>query len=141
MDPSQVQRNTVQTLVGQLGVAAVPGEVLTVIGGDTVRLIVSIDYRGPGITDTLYGAIGNRGVTFDEIWAGQNPVTFQQSVDWLTHTFTVDIVTDAEHPGLYDIYVKLVNHTEAGMPELADCIEVIGVAEFQNFAITSYEKV
>lgn len=142
INPSDVQKQTVAVLLGQRGVAALPGEKLTIFGGETVRLTATVQYRGPAISDRLYGAIGERFIVFDEIWAGTGPlVNFAQSTDWLTYTLTVDIVTDTDHPHAdYDLMAKLLAHPHI-FQELANSIDVVGVAEFQNFGIVSYEKV
>ncbi len=134
----------VEQFLQSIGIAVLPGEKLTVMVGDTIRVGATIDYRGPAISDTFYGAIGTRGAFgFDEIIYGSVPVSFPQSFDWLSYELTVDIpVTTAISPGTdYDLYVKLVGHPEAGMPEVDDVIDVMGVAEFRDFTIASYEKV
>lgn len=138
-------RNSVEQLLGDVGVAALPGERLTVGVGDTVRVRATLVYRGPALSDTFYGAIGHRVVVFDEIWVGSVPISFPRSDDWLPYELTVDIpITEIGlfpwTPGLFDLYVKLVGHLEAGLPELSNVIEVLLKAEFQNFAIASYEK-
>jgi len=140
--PREVQMATVNSLLRNVGVAAIPGEKLVVMGGDTVRMTATVEYRGPAISDRLYGAIGERGLFFDEIWAGQGPsVNFNQSIDWVEYTLTVDIVTDISHPHVdYDLMAKLLAHP-ATFVEVPDVIDVIGTAEFRNFGITSYEKV
>jgi len=139
---SEVQENTVKALLGQRGVAAIPGEKLTVFGGETVRVTAVVEYRGPAIQDRLYAAIGERGIVFDEIWANLGPlVNFAESSDWVSYTLTTDIVTDTAHPHAdYDLMAKLAYRPHI-FQELYDCIDVVGVAEFRNFGITSYEKV
>lgn len=145
--PRDAQVNTVKALLGQQGVAALPGEILTVMPGDIVKVNAEIDYRGPALDDTFYAAIGKRTLLmFDEIWVGQTPVSFALSYDWVSYPLSVDIpITEIGlfpwTPGLFDLYVKLNGHPEAGMPEWADVIRVMLLAEFQNFGITSYEKV
>jgi len=140
--PRNVQVNTVRALLNHYGVAAVPGEKLTVFGGETVRVTARVEYRGPAISDRLYAAIGERGIFFDEIWAGTGPlVDLAASADWETYTLTVDIPTDTAHPHVdYDLMAKLLAHPSY-YEELYDCIDVVGVAAFQNFGIVSYEKV
>lgn len=134
----------VEQLLQSLGVAALPGEKLQVEVGDVVRVRATVDYKGPAISDTFYGAIGNRRwIVFDEIIHGSAPVSFYQSYDWTTYELVVDIpVTAAISPGTdYDLYVKLVGHLEAGLPEVDNVIDVLGVVEFRNLTIASYEKV
>lgn len=137
--------NSIEQLLQGIGVAALPGEILTVSVGDTVRVKATIDYRGPALSDTFYCAIGNRFVVFDEIWVGSVAVSFPQSYNFLPYELTVDIpITEIGlfpwTPGRFDLYVKLVNNPGAGMPELSNVIEVLLEPDFRNFAITSYEK-
>lgn len=140
--------NSVESLLQGVGVAALPGEKLTVAPGDIVRVRATIDYMGPRLDDMFYAAIGNRFVVFDEIWVpiAPSPVSFALSYDWVTYPLVVDIpITEIGlapwTPGVFDLYVKLVNNPGAGMPELSNVIEVMLRPEFQNFAITGYEKV
>ena len=129
-----------------VGVAALPGEVLTAMPGDTVIVTAEIDYRGPELDDSFYAAIGNRLIVFDEIWKGEVPVHFDQSFDWVRYSLAVqvpitEIGTFPWTPGVFDLYVKLDGHPAAGHPELANVIQVILEAEFQNFGIVGYEKI
>ncbi|GAI98125.1 unnamed protein product, partial [marine sediment metagenome] len=128
------------------GIAVPAGQKLYgVMPGDTVRVSASIDYRGPAWDDVFYAAIGSRVVFFDEYWVGTTPVHFDSSVNWVTYKFSVDIlITKIANfpwtPGWFDLYVKLdVAQGKAGFPELSNVIEVLLAAEFQNFAIASYE--
>lgn len=138
--------NSIETLLQGIGVAALPGERITVAPGDIVRVRASIDYMGPRLDDIFYAAIGNRFIVFDEIWVGESPVLFGLSYDWVTYLLRADIpITEIGvapwTPGVFDLYVKLINNPGAGMPELSNVIEVLIRAQFQNFAITGYEKV
>jgi hypothetical protein len=119
-----------------------------VMPGDTVRVKATIQYRGPAYSDTFYAAIGNWVVVFDEYWVGSIPVSFAQSTDWVTYELTVDIlITKVANfpwtPGWFDIYAKLTKPGIGGLltPRLDNVIEVILAAEFQNFNITSYDKI
>lgn len=133
--------NSIEALLQGIGVAALPGEKLTVMAGDTIRVRATIDYRGPNLYDTFYGAIGNREFYgFDEATYGSVPISLPGSIDWVTYELTVDIPVPGR-AGLFDLYTKIAGHLEAGLPEVSDVIEVVAVAEFQNFAINSYEKV
>lgn len=136
------------------GIAVLAGQKLYgVLPGDTVRVSASIDYRGPALDDDFYAAIGSRVVGFDELWdSGPVPIHFATSVDWITYELTADIlITEVAKfpwtPGWFDLYVKLLAHSEfwhvpnAGQPELSNVIEVLLAAEFQNFEITEYVKV
>jgi len=137
----RIGADSVKGLFKEFQVAAIPGEKLSVFGGETVRVTVTLEYRGPAIDDRLYGAIGERAVFFDEIWAGTSPVvSFAQSTDWRPYTLTVDIPTSVHYPHVdYDLMVKLLAHPHI-FTELYDCIDVIGVAEFRNLQITEFFK-
>jgi hypothetical protein len=135
---------TLEQLFQEVGVGVAPGQKLQVAAGDTVRVTATIEYMGPALSDTFYAAIGTRGFAgFDEILKGQVAVNFAASLyAFTTYTLTVNIpITSAISPGTnYDLYVKLVNHTGAGMPEVDDVIDVVGAPTFQNFKITDYSK-
>ncbi len=129
MDPSAAQAAQVDRLLGSVGVGVPAGQELIVFGGETVRVTATIDYRGPAFSVRLYAAIGNRGLTFDEIWAATaSPVNLPESINWVTRTLSVDVVTDAQHPGLFDLYVRILETGAPGMPELANVIRVEGDA-------------
>ena len=128
-----------------LGVPA--GQVLHgVMVGDKVRVRATLNYRGPAISDSFYAAIGHHIPFFDEIWAGQTPVSFDASLDWESYELTTDIlITEIGMapwtPGIFDLYCKIKGHPEAGMPEARVSIEVLLRSEFSNFKIASYDKV
>jgi len=135
---------SLETLMGEEGVAAVPGQKIQVMVGDKVRVRATLSYRGAALSDYFYGAIGMRGALyFDEILNAQVPISFPQCLNWTPFELTVDIpITSAIAPKPdYDLYVKIKGHLEAGLPEVDNCIDVIGAPEFQNFKIVSYEKV
>ena len=125
------------------GVAAVPGQKLQLMIGDTLRIKATIQYRGAALNDYFYGAIGNKRLgVFDEIIYKQVAIQFALATTWVSYQLTVDIpLTSAISSGTdYDIYVKIKGHTEAGLPEVDNCIDILGAPEFQSFEITSYEK-
>ena len=142
--PAEAQATLARRLLNGIGLGAGisvnAGDVLTVMGGKTVRVLAQIEYRGPAGFATLYAAIGNRGlISFDEIWAGQAaPVDVGPDIDWTVYALAVDIVTDTGKSGLYDIYAKITETSAPGMPEETDVIQVVGASEFQNLAINSY---
>jgi len=122
--------------------AVLPG----VMVGDTVRVHASIDYRGPDLSDTFYAAIGHHIPFFDEIWFGTEPVFFAETIDWESYEMTADIlITEIGlapwTPGFFDLYVKLRDHPEAGMPEVRGAIEILLRSEFRDFVVTSYELI
>ncbi len=116
-----------------------------VFPGDKVRVKATIQFRGPAYSDTFYAAIGNYVVAFDEIWVGSVAVSFAQSLDWVTYELTVDVlITKVANfpwtPGLFDIYAKLVSKGVL-TPRLDNMIEILLAPEFQNFTISSYDRI
>lgn len=138
---------SLEQLLQGISLAVPAGELLPdVMIGDTVRVKATLDYRGPAISDIFYAAIGHRIPFFDEIWVGQTAVSLDESIDWQAYELTADIlITEIGlapwTPGVFDLYVKLKGHPEAGMPELSNVIEIMLRSEFSNFEIASYEKV
>jgi len=140
----ELKPSTVERVLEEVGVAAVPGEKIQVVWGDTVRIKATIQYRGNALDDYFYGSIGKKYLgIFDEVLVAQVPVHFAQSLDFVPYNLQVDIpiTTDIGIGTNYDIYVKLRENPGAGMPEVDNCIDVVGKPEFQNFMIVSYEKV
>ncbi len=96
--------------------------------GDVLRVSVSVPYRGPAETFTLYGSIGRRGLFgFDEILVARATLPCPESPDnYTTVTGEVDIEIGSSgiggiSPGVnYDLYVKI---EEA--PEIATEIDTI----------------
>ena len=137
-----------------MGLAVPAGQKLYgVMPGDTVRVMAQVEYRGPDLDDDFYAAIGSRVVAFDELWdSGPVPVHFDASVDWVTYGLAADIpITEVAKfpwtPGWFDLYVKLLAHSEiwhvpnVGKPELSNVIEVLLAPDFRYFEITEYVKV
>lgn len=142
-DPSAAQADQADRLLASVGIGVPAGEEITVFRGDTVRVTATIDHMGAATTATLAAYIGDRGIIFNAHWSGiADPVTLPESIDWVTHTLSVDVpITGTGRGGLFDIYVKILETGAPGMPELANVIRVVGPGEFQNFAIASYDKV
>ena len=131
--------NSVEQL---FGIAVPAGQKLTVWRGDTVRMHIGFDYRGPAITGTLRCSIGQRKLgIFDEIAYGRATISLNQSFDFVPYTAFADIDTSPISPGSnYDIEAKIEEYPET-LAQIDNVIDVLGVAEFQNFTITGYEKV
>ncbi len=127
-----------------------PGKLYGIMPGDTVKVTATVDYRGPALDENFYTAMGNKSlVGFDEIWAsGSWPVHFGPDSTWKTYTMTANIAITQVGlfpwtPGWFDLYVKIgtgLVPRKMG-PTLLDVIEVLLRSDFQNFNITSYEKV
>ncbi len=134
---------TIEEVVGEVGVAAIPGEKLTVLVGDTVRVRFSVDYMGPAIDGAVWTAIGRQNAWFNEDFASRTPVHFDASFDFVTYDITADVVI-GDRPGSdYDMYAKImeVPGPDIFTPILLNIIDVLGAVEFRNFAIDSYEKI
>ena len=139
-------RNQYQTLEQLLGgVEVAPSGKLTVMRGDTVRVTVGFSYRGTALSFGLRVAIGNKGVTFDEIaYATKPTISVPASAGFLAYTAYVDISTTAIAPQAdLDLYAKLTGLPGADLltPYYLNVIDVLGAPEFDNFVITDYSKV
>ena len=135
--------NTLERLLQGLAVPA--GEKLTVMVGDTVRVHLAVDYRGPAIDGEIHVSYGSQNAWFNEDGNKQNdiPVSFDQSMDWEPYEFACDIYIGGSPGTNYDLYAKImgVPGPDIFTPTLLNVLDVLGVAAFQNFGITSYEKV
>jgi len=135
--------NTLERLLQGLAVPA--GEKLTVMVGDTVRVHLAVDYRGPAIDGEIHVSYGSQNAWFNEDGNKQNdiPVSFDQSTDWEPYEFACDIYIGGSPGTNYDLYAKImgVPGPDIFTPTLLNVLDVLGVAAFQNFGITSYEKV
>lgn len=123
-----------------IGIAVLPGEKLTIMQGDIVRMNVAFDYRGIALTGlTLRCSIGQRIVIFDEIAFGRATVNVAESIDFVPYTAFADIDTSPVGPGAnYDIEAKIEEYPET-LVGIDNVIDVIGAPEFLNFTITGYE--
>jgi len=137
--------NSVESLLQGIGVAALPGEKLTVMVGDTVRVHLGVEYRGPAIDGVIHVSYGSQNAWFNEDGNKQSdtPVHFDQSMDWVPYEFACDVPIGGSPGENYDLYAKImgVPGPDIFSPTLLNVLDVLGAAEFQNFAIIGYEKV
>jgi len=129
---------------GASGLEVAPPGKLTVMRGDTVRVTVSFSYRGTALSFSLRCAIGNKGITFDEIAYATKAISVPASADFLPYTAFVDISTSPITPQAnLDLYAKLTGLPGADLftPYYLDVIDVLGAPEFKDFIITDYSKV
>jgi len=112
-----------------LAVQALPGEKVELTYGDSLRINVRLDYKGPTLSATLYGAIGVRGVGFTEKVAGDEAVTFPKADAFTPWSGSVQIPVTADiKPGTdYDIYCKIKEYPGAGLPEVDNVINIVGL--------------
>ena len=131
--------------VGGIGIAALPGQKLTVMVGEVVRVRVGVDYRGPAIDGEIHVSYGSQNTYFNEDGNKQSdtPVQFEQSMDWVPYEIACDVLIGGTPGTNYDLYAKImgVPGPDIFSPPLLDVLDVLGAAEFQNFEITSYDKV
>ena len=104
--------------------------------GDVLRVSVAVPYRGPELTFTLYGSIGQRGLFgFDEVLVGRADLLCPESPEKYTSvTGEVDIEVVASGwfgiGGIsagtdYDLYVKIEEQPDVSA-EIDDVIEIAG---------------
>ena len=148
MDIESVKVLTVERLlegIGGLGVEAAPSAKLTVMVGDTVRIKMGVDYRGTAIDGTIHVTYGQQDTWFNEDGNKQKDIAvhFDSSMDWKSYTFTADVYIGGSPGTNYDLYAKIIGVPGADIftPTYLNVLDVLGAAEFRNFAITSYEKI
>ena len=128
---------------GVVPVGVVAGETLPVEVGDTVRVHLAVDYRGPETDGAIWTAIGWQvGVVieeFIEVFNSRTPVHFDASADFVTYQIDCDVpITDITgfpiEFGLYgnilDMYAKI---TEVPGPDIFTdiCMGAIEVIEVE----------
>ena len=137
--------NSIESLLQGIGVAALPGEKLTVMVGDTVRVHLGVDYRGTAIDGMIHVSYGRQDTWFNEDGNKQSdiPVHFDQSMDFVPYEIVCDVPIGGTPGSNYDLYAKImaVPGPDIFSPTLLNVLDVLGAPEFQDFAITGYEKV
>ncbi|MBA7654705.1 hypothetical protein ES703_62588 [subsurface metagenome] len=127
------------------GIAVPAGQKLTVMVGDTVRVHLGVDYRGPAINGEIHVSYGIQNAWFNEDGNKQNdiPVSFDQSMDWVPYEIACDVYIGGSPGENYDLYAKImgVPGPDILSPSLLNVLDVLGAAEFRDFSIVSYEKV
>lgn len=109
---------------------ALPGEKVVLTYGQSLLVNVSFDYRGAAQKVMLYGAIGVRApAAFEEKVVGWAEVDLPDSPTKFTCPASVEIPIIADiTPGTdYDLYCKINEYPGAGMPEVDDVIDIVGV--------------
>jgi len=128
---------------GMAAVGVPVGEKLPVEVGDTVRVHLTVDHRGPEVDGAIWTAIGwQTGVVipeFIEVFNSPTPVHFDESFDFVTYEIDCDVpITDiigfliefALYGNVLDMYAKIM---EVPGPDIftdicMGAIEVIEVA-------------
>lgn len=119
------------------------GEKLRVSPGDTVRVYVSFQYRGAGMSVTLYSAIKG-GPFLTEYAKGDKSVSLPNSPNSfspVTDSVDIDIPLDMPIAADYDLDAKIIDYESQAYQNLVNVIDVLGKPEFSSFAITSYETI
>ena len=92
---------------------AVPGQILQVNVGDTIRVNVAFDYLGPGWRETLYAALYKASWwdPHDEVSGGSNAVAIDVPLSYTTRSITsfVDIPVPNRPGETFGLYAKLGN--------------------------------
>ena len=115
-----------------IGIRVPVGEKISLTYDQTLRVSVSLNYRGRATTRTLYGSIGQRQpvIGFDEILASEVGIKLPESPTAFTACqYSVDIPITAQiAPGTdYDLYCKIKENPEAGKPEVDNVIDIVGI--------------
>ncbi len=137
----------VQELLQNIGISigVAPGQKLIVELGDTVRVHLAVDYRGPAVDGIIHVSYGSQGIWFNEDGNKQSdtPVHFNKSMDWVHYEIACDVPIGGNPGENYDLYAKImgVPGPDIFTETLMDVLDVLGAVEFQGFAITGYEKV
>lgn len=133
----------VEAILGGLGVAP-PGK-LTVMVGDTVRVTLTVRYRGRAVSGKCYVAFGQKDTWFNEDANKRKeiPVSFEPDSVWKTYTITVDVPIGGSTGVNYDLYAKLISlpGPDIFTPTYLNVLDVLGAPEFDDFKITDYSKV
>ena len=113
------------------------GEKVELNIGDRLRVTTGFNYRGSAQRVTLYGAIGKRGFFgFDEILHNEASIDLPESpTDFTPVQGSVDIEITAIGSGTYDLYCKIKEYPEAGLPEVNDVIDITGEYELVQHTI------
>jgi len=134
-----------ERLVQGIAVAVPAGQKLEVMVGDTVRVYMGVDYRGPAIDGEIHVTYGYQNAWFNEDGAKQEdiPVHFDTSMDWQPYEITCDVYIGGNPGYNFDLYAKImgVPGPDIFSPTLMNVLDVLGAAEFRNFEIVSYDKV
>ena len=124
-------------------VLAVLGETLAIQQGDSVRVLVSFNYKWAGaepVRATLHGFIGTRQPdgTFQPVADGANPLSLAPATDFSPVEADVDISTSAgvfgigaTPVGTYDLFVMMDEYPDVNA-ELAQCVEVTPKGGFMD---------
>ena len=135
----------VEQLLASISIAVSPGQKLTAMIGDTVRVRLGVDYRGPAIDGQIHVTFGSQDTWFNEDGYKQKdiPAHFDASMDWRAYTFTCDILIGGSPGANYDLYAKImgVPGPDIFTPTYLNVLDVVGAVEFRDFKIVSYEKV
>ena len=127
------------------GLGVAPSGKLTVMVGDTVRVTLSVRYRGQSVSGKIHIAFGQKDTLFNEDGNKQleNAISFGPDSDWKTYTITRDIYIGGNTGTNYDLYAKLMSLPGADVftPTYLNVLDVIGAPEFDDFKITDYSKV
>ncbi len=94
------------------GVGVPVGETLPVEVGDTVRVHMTVDYRGLAVDGAIWTAIGWQVVIlgFIEAFNSRTPVHFDESLEFVTYEIDCDVpITDIEVPQTFDLYGNVLD--------------------------------
>ena len=111
------------------GIGALTTTPFTVMAGDVVKFVGTVQHMGPAYSGVIYYAIGSKGVTFDEIWNNDGnsytAISIPASASLASYTLpTINITITAVAgtipatvaPGTYETYGKIAKNLGATTP-------------------------
>ena len=137
--------SSIESLLRGISADVLAGEKLSVMVGDTVRVRLDVDYRGPDLDAAIHVSYGFQNTWFNEDGAKQKdiPAYFDASMNWVTYHFYCDVPIGGAYGAGYDLYAKImgVPGPDIFSPTLLNVLDVMGAAEFRSFGIAGYEKI
>lgn len=133
------------TMLKELNLGAVPGEVVEVYHGDTLRVHATYYYKGPAVKKKFRAAIGEQEdpeSAFDENLHKEFEFPQQASAGQDFNIHADILIATSIGDGTYHLYCKINGIWPDAESEVVwNCIRVVVAKEFRNLRIVSFEKV
>ena len=112
-------------------IAVAPPGKLELTYGDTFRLSVQFDYQGPARSLTLYGSLGKKGATFDEIISNEYEFDAPDSVFEFTPcqvSVNIPITSAIDAGSNYDLMAKVKEYPGETEVRVENVIDITGIS-------------